>query len=285
MILTRRGAQIYVPDGTDTDEAIARTTHMAIGAHQDDIPIMAHHGILECFGRDDHWFAGITVTDGAGSPRAGLYGDYTDSQMQAVRIIEEKKAAHVGEYGAAVLLDYPSSAVKNPADASVADELAHLIAAAHPDVIYTHNLADKHDTHVAVALRTIAALRSLPREARPSAVYGCEVWRDLDWLADADKIAFDVSAHENLAAAVLGVYDSQISGGKRYDLATAGRRLAHATFSESHSVDTAQALIYGMDLTPLVEDSYRDIDDFVRSHIERMQLEISMRITTLLGGK
>ncbi|HSR45029.1 MAG TPA: PIG-L family deacetylase [Acidimicrobiia bacterium] len=285
MILTRRGAQIYVPDGTDTDEAIARTTHMAIGAHQDDIPIMAHHGILECFGRDDHWFAGITVTDGAGSPRAGLYGDYTDSQMQAVRIIEEKKAAHVGEYGAAVLLDYPSSAVKNPADASVADELAHLIAAAHPDVIYTHNLADKHDTHVAVALRTIAALRSLPREARPSAVYGCEVWRDLDWLADADKIAFDVSAHENLAAAVLGVYDSQISGGKRYDLATAGRRLAHATFSESHSVDTAQALIYGMDLTPLVEDPYRDIDDFVRSHIERMQLEISMRITTLLGGK
>ncbi len=285
MILTRRGAQIYVPDGTDTDEAIARTTHMAIGAHQDDIPIMAHHGILECFGRDDHWFAGITVTDGAGSPRAGLYGDYTDSQMQAVRIIEEKKAAHVGEYGAAVLLDYPSSAVKNPADASVADELAHLIAAAHPDVIYTHNLADKHDTHVAVALRTIAALRSLPREARPSAVYGCEVWRDLDWLADADKIAFDVSAHENLAAAVLGVYDSQISGGKRYDLATAGRRLAHATFSESHSVDTAQALIYGMDLTPLVEDPYRDIDDFVRSHIEMMQLEISMRITTLLGGK
>ena len=285
MILTRRGAQIYVPDGTDTDEAIARTTHMAIGAHQDDIPIMAHHGILECFGRDDHWFAGITVTDGAGSPRAGLYGDYTDSQMQAVRIIEEKKAAHVGEYGAAVLLDYPSSAVKNPADASVADELAHLIAAAHPDVIYTHNLADKHDTHVAVALRTIAALRSLPREARPSAVYGCEVWRDLDWLADADTIAFDVSAHENLAAAVLGVYDSQISGGKRYDLATAGRRLAHATFSESHSVDTAQALIYGMDLTPLVEDPYRDIDDFVRSHIERMQLEISMRITTLLGGK
>lgn len=285
MILTRRGAQIYVPDGTDTDEAIARTTHMAIGAHQDDIPIMAHHGILECFGRDDHWFAGITVTDGAGSPRAGLYGDYTDSQMQAVRIIEEKKAAHVGEYGAAVLLDYPSSAVKNPADASVADELAHLIAAAHPDVIYTHNLADKHDTHVAVALRTIAALRSLPGEARPSAVYGCEVWRDLDWLADADKIAFDVSAHENLAAAVLGVYDSQISGGKRYDLATAGRRLAHATFSESHSVDTAQALIYGMDLTPLVEDPYRDIDDFVRSHIERMQLEISMRITTLLGGK
>ena len=31
--------------------AVAKTTHMAIGAHQDDIEIMAYHGVLECFGR------------------------------------------------------------------------------------------------------------------------------------------------------------------------------------------------------------------------------------------
>lgn len=282
--LTNDGAQVFVPDGVTPDDALARTTHMAVGAHQDDIPIMAHHGILECFGRSDRWFAGVTVTDGAGSPRSGFYSDYSDEQMQDIRIIEERKAAFVGEYGAAVLLDYPSSAAKDPSELRVVEDLAGLMAVAQPEVIYTHNLADKHDTHVAVALRTISAIRSLPRESRPSAVFGCEVWRDLDWMTDADKVRFDVSAHENLAAAVIGVYDSQISGGKRYDLATAGRRLANATFSESHAVDISQAVVYGMDLLPLIEHPDLDITAFVRSHIERMADEISTRITNLVGG-
>ena len=285
MKLNLPGAQIFVPDGVDQASALGRTTHLAIGAHQDDIPIMAHHGILECFGRNDRWFTGVTVTNGAGSPRSGLYGDYSDEQMQEVRAIEEKKAAYVGEFGAAVLLDHPSSAVKDPAECRIIEELAALIEATDPRVIYTHNLADKHDTHVAVSLRTIAAVRSLPADRRPEALYGCEVWRDLDWMTDEDKVAFDVSAHENLSAAILGVYDSQISGGKRYDLATAGRRLANATFSESHAVDTSKALIYGMDLTRLLADPDTDIADFVRSHVARMEQEISLRITNLEAGK
>ncbi len=41
-------------------------------------------------------------------------------------------------------------------------------------------------------------------------------------LPDEDKVAFDLSAQENLQMALLGVFDSQISGGKRYDLATMG---------------------------------------------------------------
>ncbi|MFW2339934.1 MAG: PIG-L deacetylase family protein, partial [Acidimicrobiia bacterium] len=201
------------------------------------------------------------------------------------RITEEKKAAFVGEFGAAVLLDYPSSTAKDSEETSIVEELARIIDAARPGVIYTHNLADKHDTHVAVALRTLAAIKSLPASARPKRVYGCEVWRDLDWMSDTDKVAFDVSAHENIAAAVLGVYDSQIAGGKRYDLATAGRRLAHATFSESHTVDGAAALIYAMDLTPLVADYTAGTVAFVQDHIARMNEEISKRIADLEGGK
>ena len=65
------------------------------------------------------------------------------------------------------------------------------------------------------------------------------MWRDLDWLMDADKVVFDVSAHENLQAALLGVFDSQICGGKRYDLATMGRRRANATYFASHGVDVS----------------------------------------------
>jgi LmbE family N-acetylglucosaminyl deacetylase len=281
MKLVNDGAQIFVPDGSDADAAVARTTHMAIGAHQDDIPIMAYHGILSCFGRDDRWFFAVTVTDGAGSPRSAHYADYRDDEMRAVRIVEEKKAGVVGEYGAVALLDYPSGAAKDGDNDAIVSELADLITAAAPDVVYTHNLADKHDTHVAVALRTIAALRRVPAPLRPTAVFGCEVWRDLDWMCDEDKVVFDVTERENLAAALMGVYDSQVSGGKRYDLATAGRRLAHATFSESHAVDTAKALIYAMDLTPLVTGSTIDPSEPVKDHISRMEQEITARISRL----
>ncbi len=281
MELHNHGGSIYVPDGTDPETAIARTTHLAVGAHQDDIPIMAYDGILRCFGHADRWFLGVTVTNGAGSPRTGIYADYTDEQMREVRIEEENKAASIGDYTAAIQLDYPSDAAKDGCSKSVVAELARIIALAGPEVVYTHNLADKHDTHVAVAIRTVAAIRSLPEDARPQALYGCEVWRDLDWLNDEDKVVFDVTEHSNLSAALLGVYDSQIAGGKRYDLATEGRRLAHATYSASHDVDTAQALIYGMDLTPLITDITADVRTHVVTHIERMQQEISDRIGRL----
>jgi hypothetical protein len=41
----------------------------------------------------DRWFTGVVVTNGAGSPRSGIYGDYTDAQMQKVRVLEQRKAA------------------------------------------------------------------------------------------------------------------------------------------------------------------------------------------------
>ena len=66
---------------------------------------------------------------------------------------------------------------------------------------------------MAVLTRTLEAVRSLPRDGRPRKIYGCEVWRDLDWLPDARKVALPVSDRTNLQAALNGVFDSQISGG------------------------------------------------------------------------
>lgn len=74
--------------------------------------------------------------------------------------------------------------VKDAQSEVIIDELYQLISKARPKVIYTHNLADKHDTHVAVAVRLINALRKLPKELRPEKLYGCEVWRNLDWVTD-----------------------------------------------------------------------------------------------------
>ena len=278
MKLYNPNAEIFIPDGQPVAAALQRVTHLGIGAHQDDLEFMAFHGILACYHRADQWFGGVTCTNGAGSARIGPYEKFTDAQMMAVRRGEQNTAASVGRYGAMLQLDYPSSAVKTAGATALRDDLQQIVAATRPQIVYTHNLADKHDTHIGVAIAVVEALRALPVANRPAKVYGCEVWRDLDWLPDADKVLMDVSAHENLAAAVNGVFDSQIAGGKRYDLATAGRRRANATFLESHATDTATSLIFGMDLTPLITDPTRDIVGYVSGFIEKFREDVSSKL-------
>jgi LmbE family N-acetylglucosaminyl deacetylase len=277
----RETVQLFVPDGLPAQEALQRTTHMAIGAHQDDLEIMSFDGILKCFQREDRWLTGVVVTNGSGSPREDVYADYSDEAMRQVRIKEQKKAAIVGEYSAQALLDYPSAAVKDPSNTGPVEDILYLLRVAQPEVVYTHNLADKHDTHVAVALRVIEAARRLPEAQRPQRLYGGEIWRDLDWLPDEDKVLFDCSAHENLQAALLGIFDSQIAGGKRYDLATLGRRRANATYFASHATDEASALTFAMDMTPLIRDPDADVAAYVRGFIDRFTDEVLGRLDRL----
>jgi LmbE family N-acetylglucosaminyl deacetylase len=274
-------SEVYVPDGSTAEAALARTTHMAIGAHPDDNEIMAVHGILECFGRDGRHFTGVSVTNGAGSARDGAYARYTDDEMQKVRRVEQKKAAVVGEYSAHVFLDYTSAEVKDSKNLTVVEDLKKVVMAARPQVLYTHNLADKHDTHIAVVLRTLAALREVPKEARPERLYGCEAWRSLDWLCDTDKTILDVQTRENLAMSLIGLYDSQICGAKRYDLATAGRRRANATYLASHAVDQSSAVTFAVDLTPLVEDEKLDPAEYILGFVDRFRNDVSSRLAKL----
>jgi LmbE family N-acetylglucosaminyl deacetylase len=276
-------ADLFVPDGLDGEAALARTTHIGISAHQDDIDIMAYHGIAQCFGRKDAWFTGVVVTNGAGSPRAGIYGHYSDEDMQKVRLLEQRKAAYVGEYACQLQLRFTSAEVKNPKETAVVEDLKQIFRVARPQYVYLHNLADKHDTHVSVAMRAISAMRSLGPEYKPKKVYGCEVWRDLDWMPDDGKQALPVSERSNIAAALVGVYDSQVSGGKRYDLATAGRRLAHATYYASHGTDEESALSFAMDLTPLVDNPSMSIPDYVLGFVERFRADVEKRLKMVAG--
>jgi LmbE family N-acetylglucosaminyl deacetylase len=283
MKLHNSSAQIFVPDGKPAAEALKRITHLGIGAHQDDLEFMAFHGILECFASETKWFGGVTCTNGSGSSRTGAYEKFTDAQMMAVRRAEQNNAATVGQYGVMIQLDYPSSVVKSATDPALKNDLKEILAATKPQVVYTHNLADKHDTHIGVAIAALQAMRELPREQRPAKVIGCEVWRNLDWLNDGEKFLMDVSSHDNLAAALNGVFDSQIAGGKRYDLATLGRRAANATFLESHATDHSNQLIFGMDLTPVVADESRDIVEFVCGHIEKFSSDVKLKLSRRLG--
>jgi len=280
--LRKTGNEIFIPDGSAVPGAITRTSYLGVAAHPDDLEIMAYHGILKCFASDEDYFFGVIVTDGAGSPRAGLYKRYTDEEMKLVRKKEQKKAALVGEYAGVAFLNYSSSEVKDAKNLSPKDDIKELVTLARPKVIYTHNPADKHDTHVAVGLRTIQALRELPAELRPEKVFGCEVWRDLDWMLDEDKVGLDVSDHQNLATSLVSVFDSQVAGGKGYDMATIGRRRAHATYYATHDVDVATSMIFAMDLTALVSDPSLDIKEFICRYINRFAADVSQRIDKLI---
>jgi LmbE family N-acetylglucosaminyl deacetylase len=271
-------AAVFVPDGLAAEDAFRRVTHLGIGAHQDDLEIMAFHGIQKCFGSRELWFGGVTCTDGAGSPRAGEYASFTDADMAALRRREQEKAAVLGNYGVLAQLNYASAEVKDIGTGHLKADLVKVLRTARPEVVYTHNPADKHDTHLAVVFTALAALRELEPDERPTTVYGCEVWRGLDWMDDADKVPLDVGRRENLSLGLIGVYDSQVEGGKRYDLATAGRRRANAVYFQSHATDEAEQLWFAMDLTPLVRDDKLDVAAYVLGHVDKFRKSVEDKL-------
>ncbi len=271
-------ADVFVPDETDLEQALKRTTHLAIGAHQDDLEIFAYHGIAECYRSNDKHFTGVTVTDGSSSSRTGRYKDYTNQEMVDVRKLEQRKAAYTGEYSVQFQLDYPSAEIKDVNNDDSVDDLLQILSLAKPEVLYLHNPADKHETHIAVLMKCLSAIRKLPLEDRPKVTYGCEVWRDLDWLVDSDKIHLDNSDMPNMASSLVGLFDSQISGGKRYDLATDGRRLANATYFDSHSSDDVTALNWAIDLTPVIMNDELSLKDFTLAYVDRFRNDVASHL-------
>ena len=275
-------AEIVLISQDATEQNLNKTTDLCIAAHQDDIEIMAYGAISACLNDAQREFVGAVVSNGGGSPRGGIYANYSDSQMKAVRKEEQKNAARIGGYFAQTFLEFESNEIKDPQNSAVAQDIEKLLLICKPTTVYTHNLADKHDTHVSVALRVIEALRRLPEESRPKKIYSMEVWRGLDWLCDEDKTLFDTSRQPDIAAELIGVFESQIADGKRYDLAAIGRRMANATFFDSHSVDVSDSISFGLDITALAYDENLSPETFIRKYIERFEKDVSERILRLI---
>ncbi|MBP3442992.1 MAG: PIG-L family deacetylase [Clostridia bacterium] len=276
MEFKKSNASIYFPG----KESLEGVTDMCIAAHQDDIEIMAYGPISECYNSDTRNFCGVVMTDGAGSPRAGEYSNYTNEQMKDVRIQEQNDAAKIGNYTAIIQLGYTSSEIKDGSNKDTVDELYDILCQVKPERLYTHNLADKHETHVAVVLRVIEAVRRMPEDIRPKEIIALEVWRNLDWLPDSEKVCVDTSKYPQLAEDLITVYRSQVVGGKSYDKAAIGRRCANATFFESHNTDEASSQSFGLDLTPLVNGDALPVD-YIVSYIEKFKSEVENTIARL----
>lgn len=274
-------ADVFVPDGNSVTEALAKTTHLAVGAHQGDIEFMALHGVMECFHRDDSWFSGVTVTNGVRGPGVGPYESCSDGDLRKIRASEQRKAALVGDYACLIQLGLSSDAIQDGSNEEATVYLKAIFEGAAPDVVYLHNPADKNDAHVACCLRSIAALRVLAPDKRPTVVYGCEVLRGLDWLLDEDKHLMSLEEPTNLTEVLCGVYDSLISAGRRFDLAVGGRHVANAAFHRPDGEDVYHRLGFAMDLTPLVADPSLDVADYTLGLLRNLKDDITDRIVRM----
>ena len=262
--------QIYLPQNRNPN----KVKYLCICAHQDDCEIMAIDGILKGFYSKKYSFALVVTSDGAGSARTGEFKNYTDEMMKKVRIQEQKEASEIGRYNSLYLLNYTSTEIKNKSNDLIVDEYLKIIKELRPEVIYTHNILDKHPTHLGVALKVIKAVRSLSKEEQPKLFYGCEVWRGLDWISDDLKVGFNVSRNIRLAKKLLDVYKSQIAGGKEYTKATIGRRYQNATYFQSHSVDICKQVSYAISYAPLLKNKELSIKEFALSFVDKLKEEV-----------
>ncbi len=206
-------AEILVPEGGDAGAAVERTTQLGIGAHQDDLEFMAFSSIAECFRSESDWFGGVICTDGRGSSARGPYAGIDPVALGEIRMEEQRQAARMGRFSFVAQLGYPSSEISPPGGSGLVEDLVSVMGAAGARVVFTHNPADKHATHINVLVAVLAAIRELPVDLRPERMLGCEMWRSLDWLGVDDKVVLDCGGAGHLAAALNGVFDSQIAGG------------------------------------------------------------------------
>ena len=82
----------------------------------------------------------------------------------------------------------------------------------------------------------------------------------------------------------IAMHKSQVAGGKRYDLATKGRMLANATFFESHDVDDKEAIVFSMDLLPLIRNPQMSMSTYVGDRIDQFKQEVQGALKNFEAG-
>lgn len=267
-----RVPHVYVPDGTPMDAALARTTYLGIVAHPDDLELLALPWIAECRDRANRWFTGIICADGARSPRRGRFATISDDEMARVRVNEQRRAAELGRYGA--LIPFGLSSEQVQAVDVITGLLDEYLRDTVPTTVITHDPFDRHPTHAAVTRAVVAALRALSARERPARLLGVEGWRSLDWVPRDALVAVDASGAGPLGRELLKCFESQVEGGKPYDLAAEGRRRANAVFADPHQLDDRAEVVLAVDLTTLIEDDGPTFDQFAAGLLERFGREV-----------
>ncbi|NCY20629.1 PIG-L family deacetylase [bacterium] len=281
MKFSQSGSDAFLPGKGQLSETLSATTHLGVGAHADDLEILAFPGITACLNHPTQRFTGVVVTNGSGAPRAGSYAKISDTELIQIRREEQRQAAILGQYGAIIQLGFPSAEIRIHPCPKLVEDLLQILQATQPRVVYLHNPADRHETHLAVLLSCLDALRQLPAASRPKEVYGCEVWGDLDWAPSSRVVRLSCPAPDDFGPSLLRCFRSQVEGGKRYDLAAVGRRRAQATFADAYSPDPSQEVVLALDLLPLLGPNPPTLQAYVSGLIDEFRQQTVERIQKL----
>jgi glucosamine-6-phosphate deaminase len=254
--------------------ALAKTTHVGVGAHQDDIEIMAGPMLLK---NKDHWM-NIIVTDGAASKSIlnGMATELTPKQLTDMRQREQREAAR--ETGTPVIqLKYPSAAVNGHMGEGKRQEAAFALgtlfsAMPKTEEVFGHNPIDKHATHLAVLAVQTAALRAAQHKNLKN-VYAMEVWGGLTGIPEAQLSMFVVEDGRDLAAinTLIGKYQSQIQGqGRDYAATTTARMVGHGGYvSNPHLNNPPEGMVIGLNITDFTKGESNDMGALAKELLER----------------
>jgi LmbE family N-acetylglucosaminyl deacetylase len=271
-------SDIYLPRKVPFKNVYSQASALSIVAHCDDAEILAGRGIIDSYDKSREGFFAVICADNKGRPYHPDLRYLKPHQIQKIREAEQKKAARLGHYLGVNFLRLSSKDIR----ASQADKKKRLYAEEaiyqaikdfKPQKIYTHSLFDNHPTHRALAQRVVSAVRKLPAKNRPSGFYGGEVWGSLEWLPAKYRVGFDVTGHLNLIKKLIRVYKSQNFNNHEYNKGFIGRLMANAVFFKSHKDSEVKALIYALDLRPLLRKRSLGIREYMKKILEDYKKE------------
>ncbi len=230
----------------------ATTNLLAIASHHDDIELMAMDGVLKAYGSKKYAFYACVVGDASNCNKIGKYADCSDKELMETRNQEQARASQIGEYEDLILLKKSQSDIEDLDNTTIVKELQKIILDINPDVVYTHNIFDRNLSHVRLALKVIEAILALPEESRPRLLYGCEIFRSLDWLPERYRVNFDISDNKEIQSRLIGVYDTMAEHSQNFAKAVVGRKLSNATFLGDKMGEEDKMLWFGLNLTPVI---------------------------------
>lgn len=263
--------RIYIPDNKKLETALKRVKHWAIVAHQDDAEIISGHLLYKK--RKD--FGVIVLTNGAGSLRSKKTKRLSESKIIEIRNKEQEKAALLGGYSIVIQMNLPSGIVKGKRSRRVAlGELKSYLLGSKAESIVTHSPFDRHETHRSVVGVLIDLFSSIEMRRYPRSILGVEVWGNLDWLPEDEKIYLPIK-NPKFVCKLLSSYRSQNETGKLFHLGTVARMAANATFSESIEGSEGGHFLLAHDLVPFISGNVG------QEIIKQFQLDMVNRLKTV----
>ena len=234
------------------EEALSDTTHMAIVAHADDDGVLAGQAISETYLNPDKHLTVIVVSASPGTGRPPGYEGFDDAAMVAIRRREQIDASDVGCYAATAQLGFSKNEIMGLENGDFT--AAHNIQVTLRDILrhtprldslYLHSIFDEHDTHQALTMLTLDALRELEKAERPQNCYGVEVSSSLSWLPPEHKKRLFISQMRTVKA-ILGRYKTELAK-RKYDEGVEGRSIANAVFQRDMGTSPAEPYLCALD--------------------------------------